>query len=166
MKLEIALCREVEISAKAAEVSNFIQAEHSHSEIANYLSTNFYDDFFEVCTASHSYMLAVHRLTIYPHFGQVEDLRCWSGVLEKLDEILVRNLSSIPSCDNLSAEGDSGSRTTVCSVLHFLSLLLKAASDKRFFFSVEVCHLGRCDRRCHFFLSLHVYFLLNSLSGA
>ena len=71
----------------------------------------------------------------------MEDLKNWTNVLERLDTILLETGTKLNACNKLLlVEDDLTAKDTACKILKFLSLLLKASSDKRYFLSIEVPH--------------------------
>lgn len=69
----------------------------------------------------------------------MEDLKNWTNVLERLDTVLLEAGTKLNACNKLLlGEDDLTAKDTACKILKFLSLLLKASSDKRYFLSIEV----------------------------
>lgn len=66
-------------------------------------------------------------------------MKCWTTVLERLDKLLINAGAKLNTCDNMILDCDDPvAKEMTCCVLKFLSLLLKAASDKRYYLALEV----------------------------
>lgn len=106
------------------------------------MASNFTDDFFEV-------IIVLYMIVCNFHFSeckffmdllsQMEDLKNWTHVLGRLNMILLEAGEKLNACNKLLlVEDDLNAKDTACKILKFLSLLLKASSDKRYFLSIEV----------------------------
>lgn len=82
MKLHITSCRVEESSARALAVTEFVLNHTNSEEIANYLASNFTDDFFEVPFVLHSKQVSFVSLrnTNFPNNTLTD------GGLEELDK--------------------------------------------------------------------------------
>lgn len=90
----------------------------------------------------------------------MEDLKNWTKVLETLDTILLEAGGKLNTCNKiLLMEDDVNSKEVACKVLKFLSLLLKASSDKRYFLSIEVQNAQL------FFTHIRLYFRVLTLTN-
>lgn len=79
----------------------------------------------------------------------MEDLKNWTSVLERLDTVLLEVGEKLNACNKLlSMEDDLNAKDTACKILKFLSLLLKASSDKRYFLSIEVLYAQKSLNFC------------------
>ena len=69
----------------------------------------------------------------------MEDLNCWTSILERIDDILTRVGAEISTCDCLiEVQTRVEAKGIICNLLRFLCLLLKASKDKRYFLSIQV----------------------------
>lgn len=76
-------------------------------------------------------------------FKQMEDLCEWIPVLEKIDCIILKHMTCISKCEpekEYVGEGkEHSAKWIICCILRFLSALFRAARNKSFFLSFEVC---------------------------
>ena len=85
----------------------------------------------------------------------MEDLCDWIPVLEKIETIILKHGSLIAKFElekksDVQEEHNQSAKWMVCTGLRFLSVLFRAARNKSYFLSFEVCYGLVCCRWCSF----------------